>query len=669
MHYPGKYNNDSSENEEIFKDKVVINQPSGNIEFINTKDSESIAMTHKNGSYLKLDKFGTERLTTRDHREHVQGNSLTNINGSNTILVDENEQKIVLGDQIETMGDADRWREPMQQIKNALGELHDQKRLFEVRRTNSTNPIDQAPGQKRSGNYATCPSHSTTSKVIKSSKTTNLKVEENSVPRKKILEIEDNEDGYENVSNNHSRCLTCWGKMTSPSSQDGTWETETAKNETAKKREEVQKRIFEYEKQLGQNKCPNGGNHIRTISKNFVENIGLVFNDFESFRKDPHGKLVPYGIKIDPMGTTIYTQYRESSLVEHVDVEKLPGGSYELNINDGWTATVGSNGIDFKTTGPLNLFGTIVNLTGEQVNISSRGELGLDAERLDLSADIITLRPNKSSRTLASGASSEEEQQVLVDGNLNVGMNAIVRGGMHVEGELTTHHISAPCEIQITESDFTWGEQIPPTFIAPKKPGKNGKRVNVRPAEGEEDFPKSPTYATLLPGAKIGFVNIEDPTTGQMKTYDVHSYRSENFAQVDPHYHYFKNLPLKLFQSAGNISATAGSVGGSGSASPHDAVRALGARNNWPSPVLPSPVQNSKTESTVASKLGSGKDETLNITKTDIGEKSVNDSLPTGEGVRTRNYADSDVKSKIAKIEAELEMRYAQLKSELAKLA
>ena len=75
MHYPGKYNNDSSENEEIFKDKVVINQPSGNIEFINTKDSESIAITHKNGSYHKLDKFGTERLTEispADIKERVQ---------------------------------------------------------------------------------------------------------------------------------------------------------------------------------------------------------------------------------------------------------------------------------------------------------------------------------------------------------------------------------------------------------------------------------------------------------------------------------------------------------------------------------------------------------------------------------------------------------------------
>ena len=669
MHYPGKYNNDSSENEEIFKDKVVINQPSGNIEFINTKDSESIAITHKNGSYHKLDKFGTERLTTRDHREHVQGNSLTNINGSNTITIDEGEQKVVLGDSIETTGDANKWKEPMTQIKNAQKELHDKKRLFEVKRVDSKNSIDQAPGQTKSGNPASCPSDSTTSKIIQTSSTTNVTLEENVIPRKKIIQITDNKDVYKNVKGSGNRCMTCWGKLVSPSSQDGVWETESGKQDIAKKREEVQKKIVEYEKQLGQNKCPNGGTSIKNVAKNFIENIGLVFNDFESFRKDPHGKLVPCGIKIDPLGTTIYTQYRDSSLIEHVDVEKLPGGSYELNVNDGWKATVGSNGIDFKTTGPLNLFGSIVNLTGEQINIGSRGELGLEGERVDISGDIISIRPKKLSRSLESGGNTEEEQQVLIDGNLNIGLNAIVRGGLHVEGELTTHHITAPCEYQITESDFTWGEQIPPTFIAPKKPGKNGIRANVRPEDCVEDFPKSPTYATLLPGAKIGFVNIKDETTGVEKTYDVYSYRSENFAQVDPHYHYFKNLPLKLFQNAGELNVAAGSVGGSGTASPHDAVRAVGSRNNWTKPVLSLPVQNSKTENSVINKFSNCENNGISINKTDWNEPAESDSLPNGEGVRTSKYSDQELKIRIAQIEKDLESKYAELKSQLAMIS
>jgi hypothetical protein len=656
MHYPGKYSNDDIENEEIFKDKVVINQPSGNIEFINTKDAESVSITHKNGSFLKLDKFGTERLTTRDHREHVQGDSLTNISGSNTILVDEGEQKIVLGDSIETTGDADKWKKPMTQIKNVQKELHDKKRLFEVRRTNSKNSIDQAPNQTKSGNHAPCPTDATTSKMIKTSSSTVVELEQNVMPRSKIIQIKDNTDSYETVAGSGPRCMTCWGKLISPSTQDGIWETEPEKAEISKKREEVQKKMVEYEKQLGQNKSPNGGNSIKNVAKNFVENIGLVFNDFESFRKDPHGKLVPCGIKIDPLGTTIYTQYRDASLIEQVDVEKLPGGSYELNINDGWKATVGSNGIEFKTTGPLNLFGTLVNLTGEQINIGSRGEIGLDGERIDLSADIITLRPKKLSRSLETGGETEEEQQLLIDGNLNVGLNAVIRGGMHVEGELTTHHITAPCEYQITETDFTWGQQVP------------GKKDTSRPEACEEDFSKSPTFATLLPDLRIGYVVIKNKETDEDERYDVYSYLSENVAQVDPHQHYFKNVPLKLFQSEGNVSVTAGSVGGSGVASPHDAVRVVGSRNNWTKPVLSMPVLNSKTENTVVTKFG-GCDNGVQINKTDWIEPAENDSLPDGEGVRTSRYTDAEIKQRIAKIEADLEANYKRLKEELAKIS
>jgi hypothetical protein len=668
MHYPGKYNNDDAENDEIFKDKSVLNQPAGNIEFVNTKDSESIAITHKNGSFVKFDKFGTERLTTRDHREHVIGDSLTSINGSNTVTIDENDQRVVLGDTIETTGDAEKWKKPMTQIKNAQKELHDSKRLFELRRTNSRNSIDQAPGQTKSGNHATCPSDSTTSKMIKTSSSTIVEPEENAMPRTKVITIKDNSDTYQTVTGSGNRCMTCWGKLLSPSTQDGIWETEPEKAKIAEKREEVQKKIYEYEKQLGQNKSPNGGNSVKNVAKNFIENIGLVFNDFESFRKDPNGKLVPCGIKIDPLGTTIYTQYRDASLIEQVDVEKLPGGSYELNINDGWKATVGSNGIEFKTTGPLNLFGTLVNLTGEQINIGSRGEIGLDGERIDITADIISIRPKKLSRTLETGGETEEEQQLLIDGNLQVGLNATIRGGMHVEGELSTHHISAPCEYQMTETDFVWGEQIPPTFIGPNLPGINGKKVNVRPDECAEDFPKSPTYATLLAGAKIGYVVVKDEEAGTEKTYDVYSYYSENFAQVDPHHHYFKNVPLKLFQSDENVSVTAGSVGGSGTLSPHDAVRAVGSRNNWTKPVLPLPVVNSKTENTVLTKFSTCENG-IQLNKTDWNEPCENDSLPNGEGVRTSQYTDAEIKAKIAQIEEELEAKYKELKAELAKIS
>lgn len=668
MHYPGKYNNDARPNEEIFKDKVVWNQNAGSVEFVNTKDLESVTISHKNGSYNRLDKFGSESLTTIDKREHIIGDSSLEINGSESQYVHENSEKVILGDEIKTIGDADNWLEPMQKIKQVQKELHDKKRLFEVKRTNRKNSIDQAPGQSKAGTPAKCPTHSNnTSKVIKNTKAT--KVSSKKVNSRTVISVEDGSETFENVSGGGGNfCMTCWGKLLSPSSQDGRWTTEAEKQNIVQKREEIQKRIYEYEKKLGQNKCPNGGSKIETIAKNFIQNVGLVFNDFESFRRDPAGKLVPCGVKIDPMGTTIYTQYRESALVENVDVEKFPGGSYELNICDGWKATVGSNGIEFKTTGPLNLFGPTVNIAGEQVAVGSRGDLTIEGQRVDLTAEVLTLRPKKLKRTLETGATTQEEQQLLIDGNLNVNLNAVIRGGAHVEGELSVQHITAPCEYHITETDFTYGVKKEPVKLPNPDPklcsyGMNGSSMEQTPGCNTQPQ-KSPTYGTLLAGAYIGKAVGYD-SQGNPLCLDVYSEKSENAVVVDPHYHYFKNIACKLFDGDSDVSVDAGFASSNASMNPHDAVRAVGARNNWTTPVLPLPVKNSTSGSTVTEKFG-GKCDTLSIKKSDWNESSTSDGLPSGEGVRSSKYTDQSVANRVKVLEAELEAKYAELKAALA---
>jgi len=126
---------------------------------------------------------------------------------------------------------------------------------------------------------------------------------------------------------------------------------------------------------------------------------------------------------------------------------------------------------------------------------------------------------------------------------------------------------------------------------------------------------------------------------------------------------------LKLFEKDSQIQASAGSLKGSGSASAHDAVRAVGARNNWPTPVLAKPVKNSKTEFTVTTKFGGGGCKQLTTTKTDWEEAAQADSLPQGEGVRTEKYSDETIKQKIKQLEADLESKYAELKQALAELS
>ena len=693
MHYPGKYSNDGRQNSEIHKDKAVINQAAGNIEFINTKDSESVSITHKNGTFIKFDKFGSEILTTRDKRENVIGDSLLNINGTHIETIDENKEEVTLGDVIEKVGDIDKWMSPMEKIKESQRELHDLKRLFELKRTDKHNDIDQAPEQKKVGKNKTYAG--VTSKVLVS--TTNTEFKKTAKNSGEIIEIKDGKESYNDVSSAGKRCFTCWGKLLSPSTQDGTFDAEELKDKIFRTRERIQIEMMEYEAQLGQNKHPEGGSYIRTIAKNFVDNIGLVFNDFESFRKDPKGKLVPYGVKIDPLGSTIYTQFRETSLVENVDVEKLPGGTYELNVCDGWTATVGSNGINFKTTGPLNIYGTLVNMMGEQITINSRNETSISGERVDISGEVISIRPRKISREIDKKTSTQEEQQVLIDGNLNVSLNAIIRGGAHIEGELSVQHITAPCEYHMTETNFSFGEALEPQTLPNSDPalcagGKSGVRQLMEPGD---DTPRSPTYATLLPGAYLGKAVGRD-SLGEPICLDVYSERSENFAIVDPHVHPFKAIASRLVDSNVNMITQSGSISAMATTTPHDTVRSIGARNNWPSPVMAQPVVNSQTPSTVAHKfiykpetkgeakivkaitiknptgprIFDGDYEYIRILKTDWERAaSTDDVRPAGEGVGTSKYSDMELKKKMQEIELTLEARYAEIKSALADLS
>jgi hypothetical protein len=127
---------------------------------------------------------------------------------------------------------------------------------------------------------------------------------------------------------------------------------------------------------------------------------------------------------------------------------------------------------------------------------------------------------------------------------------------------------------------------------------------------------------------------------------------------------------MKLFEQNSQVEANAGVQSAKGNANPHDAVRAVGARNNWSSPVLAQPVKNSTTGNTVVEKFGGNGCGTLSINQTDWGQtSSKNDSLPSGEGVRTQKYTDEYIQQRVKVLEAELEAKYAELKAELNKLS
>jgi hypothetical protein len=283
-------------------------------------------------------------------------------------------------------------------------------------------------------------------------------------------------------------CACCQGTGFSPSSENGSFNIEPTKqpNGTLDKRIlELTPALFQLEKELDK-----GGDEIRNISMNKIETIGLAMNDMQSFRVDPIGKLKIDGCYVAPQKT--YENFQSSPHVEYVDVADVPGGDYILTCMNKYKLLVGSRGINILTHGPLDIYGTICNFTGEQINISSKNEIVVDGgERLSLRARKISLLP-------------VEHNAVVVDGQLHVTRNSIFQGGIMCEGEIGLLHITAPAEWQVTETGYFEPANTSPTNLTPITidylgglPGHDPCKISVILPKHYHPFQNIPM--TLLP--------------------------------------------------------------------------------------------------------------------------------------------------------------------------
>jgi len=284
-------------------------------------------------------------------------------------------------------------------------------------------------------------------------------------------------------------CPVCGGTGESPSSMDGTWNPDPRKTDVEWKKllDDAVGNLADIEKALG-----DGGSEVVNISKHKIETIGVTINDFGSIRIDPVGKMHRDAVVVANEG--VFNSRQPSTLIEYVHVDDLPGGSSTLNVCNRWNINVGAGGISMKSYGPVDIGGTIVNVAGEQVNIGSQNEVVIDGgKRLELVADILTIRNRKN-------------KQVLIDSNLGVSQNVVIGGGLHVEGELSVQHITAPVEIQETEQSEVYGKLL--TDLS---------------------------FGCLVNGFPATIVLTSDSNDDRVRVYD--------------HSHHFKNLPLHLKKS------------------------------------------------------------------------------------------------------------------------
>lgn len=471
--YPGTYENKSDKddpvediNTETYRNKFVFNQKGGALEFVNTDNREILKMTHYSGSFKEFNNFANVELASKNDQKLVLEDQFLTVNGYGNYYVGRDSDNLIKGDQYLKIGKLNKdlhvqWRETAREIALI-------KQLFEIQRAENIHAEEDtdfiADGiapviyrkvsslQTKSGKAAPCPVCSdpnfadyywTVNNAFDSVTVGTVDSTTNQPGDFATTVISTVQPLYGQVLKPgdmyNKGCPVCGGTGISPSTMNGEWSAEPKKivdsqgnGEFGEKVKEVVGKLKDIEKQLGL-----GGSQVIKVAKHKIETIGLAMNDFGSIRIDNAGKMYRDSVIVHPQGT--FNSQKESPLVEYVHVDDLPGGTFTQNIGNKWNVQVGAGGISMKSYGPVDIGGTIVNVAGEQVNVTSQSEVNIDGgKRLTMVADILTLR-------------QRNRKQVLVDSNLGVSQNVVIGGGMHVEGELSVNHVTAPCEIQETE--------------------------------------------------------------------------------------------------------------------------------------------------------------------------------------------------------------------------
>jgi hypothetical protein len=569
--YPNGYeNNDiqSTENPENQKRRqlTALNYKGGSISFNGTDNDESVSICHDSGSQTEYNNSGKKSLVIGQNNKLIKGSQYVSIEDSASFYCADDSEIKILGDIKIQAGTANY--KAAQQWKEKATKIHNVKSLPETQNSKNDS-FFCSPLAEKSGTNPACPACSSGRKLktllggngdeknkskIDSGQTSFL----DSLVKSFLsflggagkLEIgEAEEESYPKSSD----CKVCGGSGKSPAVMGGDFPKETRKDDIGKMYVDSAKDFYEAENSLG-----NGGNIMLNVTKDFYLSIGCASNDLDSIRINKEGAAHDYGIKLDSE-KGLYPSQVTTSTVERVHVDKFPGGQFTVDANNGVNIKAGSGGINFDTTGVMSLYGTVNEITGEQVNISSNSGMYLaTSEVLSLKAPTVAI---------------ESDNQTYIKNNLAVDGNVVCRGGAIIQGELFAQHITAPLCFQETEiqpelygrayaeKPLIMGfikntqEILAKITCNLASPGTGWFVIDSNgvtcPVQGSTTMTSNDVTLTLTQ-----FVPIYTTDSGQEA--------EEGSIYVYPHKHVFRNLPLTLGGTYEEVRGEAGGIDGNG---------------------------------------------------------------------------------------------------------
>ena len=191
----------------------------------------------------------------------------------------------------------------------------------------------------------------------------------------------------------------------------------------------------------------------------------------------------------------------------------------------------------------MSIYVTLTEVTGEQVNVSSKSGLNI------ATGEVLSLK--------APNIAIQADNQTFIKNNLAVDGNTVCRGGMMVQGELFAQHITAPLCFQETETQSElYGRAYPEKplimgFIKNTQTIQCNIQVGVGLFAGDTPVTGTAMNSTIT---LTNFVPIYTTDSGQ-KAEDGSIY-------VYPHSHVFRNLPLTLGGTYEEVRGNAAGIDG-----------------------------------------------------------------------------------------------------------
>jgi len=495
--------------QDLYKNKAVLNQRAGSVEFDNSTGKETIAITSYHGSNIKVGPQVTSEYAKENKQTLVVNDSFETVRNDKHVSVDGNYIEKVVGSKVQEHGFKNE--DQVQAIadwKEAYTPIAERNSQFTVLRGGESYPNGVAT--PKSGSNSDNPSKS---------QEVYLNVDGGFPRSSRISEVKSSNDevtSYTTIPRQPSQFVVSnpgtrdFGSDRNPATERGQFSKNPEKENLGENINKLQdQKLTDLETKAFASGPSVGGDEQKTIFRNKNEVVGITFNSYPSIRFDDQGRAQPGKVEVGK-GSGAYVKMESIPHVEEVDNSRFPVGTSTLTVGNQYNVVVGSGGISIKTTGSMEIGATSYKVSSHKISLNASKGVHLNSENIvELqSAKNISLRSNK---------------QVYVEPGLGVKNNLVVGGGTYMQGETYLHHVTAPAEVQQTYETILFSKLL-----------------------------KGLKFKAKMSGGSVGRTSWRGNVT---LTTDSNDDKVEAY----PHSHHFNNLPLRLTPSGSTVREIANS--------------------------------------------------------------------------------------------------------------